>query len=252
MNNLSLDILPEYKFSSFRYFQKHEKHVTRFCPDDVLVLMINGTLRLHENGVPIEIRKGEYFIERRDFFQEGIEESDEPQYYYIHFFGDFSPSKRELPIRGTANISALIPLFHEMDLLNAASAPKVAIVSVFYQILYELSKTQAPSLQQKLIQNVLSYVLQNFEHPVSMNEISSAVGYCKNHITNVFQKETGMSPQAYITDYRINSAKQLLLNTTYSLEQISRECGFGTYINFYKSFIKKENISPSEWKRLHQ
>lgn len=249
---LSLDTLPQFNTSSFRYFQKHEKHISRICPEDVLVLMFGGTLRLHENGVPVEIKKGEFYIERHGIYQEGIEESDEPQYYYIHFFGDFSQSKKSLPIHGTANISALIPYFREIDLLKATNAPNVAIASVFYKILFELSKAQTPSLQQTIVQDVLSYVLQKFDTPVSMDEISAEVGYCKNHITNIFQKETGKSPQAYITGQRIDTAKQFLLNSDHSLEQISKECGFGTYINFYKSFIKKEKMSPSDWRHLHQ
>lgn len=250
--HLSLDTLLECNEFSFRYFQKHEKHVSRVCPVDVLILMFDGTLRLRENGVDIEIKKNEYYIERQGSIQEGLKESDEPKYYYIHFFGDYSPTKRSIPLRGTADITTLVPLCHELELLKVTSAPKIALASVFYRILFELSKTQTPSLQRTIVQDVLSYVLQNFERPVTMDEISAAVGYCKNHITNSFQKNTGKSPHAYITEQRIDAAKRFLLNSTLSLEQISKECGFGTYINFYKSFVKKEKISPSDWRHLHQ
>ena len=51
--------------------------------------------------------------------------------------------------------------------------------------------------------------------------------------------------------FGIDMAKQLLLNSESSLSSISVECGFGTYINFYRSFTKSVGIPPAEWKRQH-
>lgn len=249
---LSLNTLPEYVLSGFRYFDKHEKHVTRYCKDDVLLLMFDGILRFHEEGKPIALSQNQFYIQKRGLLQEGIEESSQPQYYFIHFYGDFSPDKKTLPLSGTADISALMPYFQELDLLQAMNASKVDISSVFFKILSELAKSQTPSAQRTLVEEVLSYVFQDLKRPVSLDEIAAEVGYCKNHIIKLFQKETGKTPYTYITEQRLNAAKQLLLNSNFSLEQISTDCGFGTYINFYKSFIKTEKIPPSEWKRRQQ
>ena len=74
-------------------------------------------------------------------------------------------------------------------------------------------------------------------------------GYNKNHIIRIFKKETGKTPHAYITDIKIEKAKQLLLGSDASLSQISIECGFGEYINFYKAFMKNEGCPPLAWKK---
>ena len=56
---LSSEKLPQFLFSHDRAFQPGEKHVTRVCPEDVLLLMFSGVLRFTEDGVPVEVRGGE-------------------------------------------------------------------------------------------------------------------------------------------------------------------------------------------------
>ena len=54
----------EYIYASFRYFEDGEKHVTRFCKHDVLLLVFDGVLKFTENGEDYEIHKGEYYIQK--------------------------------------------------------------------------------------------------------------------------------------------------------------------------------------------
>ena len=82
---LSMDSLPTYRFSSFRYFDKGEHHMERTFREDVLLLVMDGVLRFHEDGTPVEVGSGEFYIQRHGLHQVGIEESDTPKYFYIHF-----------------------------------------------------------------------------------------------------------------------------------------------------------------------
>ena len=51
-----------YRHASFRYFEKNEHHITRFCIDNVLLLVYEGVLRFSEDGEEKEVRAGEYYI----------------------------------------------------------------------------------------------------------------------------------------------------------------------------------------------
>ena len=42
---LSMDSLPAFRFSSFRYFDPGEKHIHRTFREDVLILVMDGVLR---------------------------------------------------------------------------------------------------------------------------------------------------------------------------------------------------------------
>ena len=92
-------------------------------------------------------------------------------------------------------------------------------------------------------------VAENIQKPFSLDDVAYRCGYSKNHVINVFKRETGMTPYAYITKLKLRMAKQLLLESDSSLAQIGLECGFGDYINFYKSFVKAYGEPPLAWKK---
>ena len=73
---LSSQTLPRFLFSHDRVFQPGEKHVTRICSEDVLLLMFSGVLRFVEDGVPVEVHGGEYYIQKRGLLQQGVVPSD--------------------------------------------------------------------------------------------------------------------------------------------------------------------------------
>ncbi len=246
---LLLDKIPEFMYSSFRYFEEHEKHLTRICSQDVLVMVYEGTLRFGENGTLVEVSKGEYYIQRRGMEHTGMVESDKPKYYYIHFLGDFSEGKNTLPIRGHVDFAELFPLFRKLDGLRLARASSVEITAVFLEILSVLKKTNDRTEKNAVVLEVISMVAENIQKPFSLDDVASRCGYSKNHVINVFKRETGMTPYAYITKLKIRMAKQLLLESDNSLAQIGLECGFGDYINFYKSFVKAYGESPLTWKK---
>ena len=41
------------KYASFRFFEEKEHHITRFCTDNVLLLVFAGVLRFSEDGEEI-------------------------------------------------------------------------------------------------------------------------------------------------------------------------------------------------------
>lgn len=246
---LSLDVIPEFNHSSFRFFDEHEKHMTRVCTYDVLVMVFEGVLRFYENGEPVEVKKGEYYIQRSNTQHTAPFESDMPKYYYIHFSGTFAEGKNSIPLRGTADFSELFPLFRKLDALRLSRASSVEITAVFLEILAVLKKTNDRTVKNAVVLKVVSMVAENIQKPFSLDDVASRCGYSKNHVINVFKKETGKTPYAYITELKLRMAKQMLLNSDDSLSQIGVECGFGDYINFYKSFVKVYGESPLAWKK---
>lgn len=246
---LSLDKLPTYILSSFRSFEAHERHMTRTCKYDVLVMVFDGVLRFYEDGIPVEVRAGEYYIQRQNMRHEGIEESDSPKYYYIHFHGLYSADGNTLPLHGKADFDMLFPLFRKMDALRLTGASAVETNAVFFHILSMLKQSGEHTDKSDIVRKVITFVAQDIRIRHSLETLADACGYSKNHMIKVFRKETGKTPHEYITDMKIEMAKQQLLNSESSLAQISIECGFGEYINFYKAFTRAEGCAPLDWKK---
>ncbi len=245
----SLDTLPVWTDASFRYFEKHERHMTRTCSQDVLIMVFDGVLRFTEDSVPIEVRAGEYYIQRSGLLQEGNFESECPSYFFIHFAGHFKECTNILPTRGKIDFEELFPLFRKLENLIFSGGAKVEKAAVVYQILASLKNSSEVFKESRMVMKVVSVVSADFRRNYSVEELAKECGYNENYFIKAFKKETGKTPHAYISGMKIEKAKQLLLNSDASLAQISNECGFGAYINFYKSFTKSVGMSPLEWKK---
>jgi len=249
---LSLKTLPHWQYSSFRYFEKHERHLTRTYPLDVLVMVFDGVLRFSEDGVPVEVYPGEYYIQRHGLKQEGLYESDSPKYFFIQWWGhEFTEDKDGLPLRGKADFVELFPLFQELETLRITEAPLVEISAVFYRVLSVLRRSGNRKTSGEVVAKVISEVTRDIRKPFSLDEIAGYCGYSKNHVINIFKQETGKTPYAFVNDMKVDMAKQLLLNSHSSLTSISLECGFGSYINLYRIFLKAEGMSPADWRKEH-
>ncbi len=251
---LNLDRPPQYRDSSFRAFLPGEKHVERTFSEDVLVMVYDGVLRFHEDGVLKEIRKGEYYLQRRGLRQEGRLPSDEPKYYYIHFLGDWEPSPHRLPLRGSADFTQLMPLFKHLDFLQATMAPAIETQAALCQILSILHRQFSATEGQKTAQRVISLVFQDLQQHHSLDDLATLCGYSKNYVIRLFRQETGLTPHAYIHRMKLDMARRLLANSEMPVAQVGQECGFGAYSNFYKEFVRAEGMPPLQWRkaRWHQ
>lgn len=249
---LNLDRPPRFCYSSFRAFLPREKHVDRVCPEDVLVMVYDGVLRFHEEGVLKEIRKGEYYIQRRGLHLEGRFASGEPKYYYVHFLGDWETSGHMLPLSGSADFTQLMPLFKHLDFLQAAMAPGIEMQTVLCQILSILNRQFTATESQRTVQRIISLVFQDLRHHHSLDDLAAMCGYRKNYVIRLFRQETGLTPHAYITRMKLDMARRLLAKSEMPVAQIGQTCGFGAYTIFYKEFVQQEGMPPLQWRKMQE
>ena len=81
--------LPEFVYSGFKRFERREHHVTRVFDESVVIFMMEGVLRFEEDGAPVELCEGEYYVQRAGLFQSGKAASDCPSYLYLHIRASF-------------------------------------------------------------------------------------------------------------------------------------------------------------------
>ncbi len=113
-------------------------------------------------------------------------------------------------------------------------------------------QSKQPKKKTLLRNEVLQYIHKNFSKSPSLEEVASYSGYQKNYFCEIFKKKTGMTYIEYITHYKINYAKKLLKMQNKSVKEIAFECGFDSASNFIREFRKKNNMTPKEYRKLHQ
>ena len=242
---LDVDRPPVFAFSHDRQFESGEKHITRRCPEDVIVFIYSGILRFTEDGAPVEVHPGEYYIQRSQLFQQGEAPSDSPHYYYIHFHGEWHPSSG-IQIHGNYP-SELLPLLARMDELCRMGASRLSISAVFYELLSLLPTFSGTAPHQQLAESIRLALHRSASQEVSLQKLSRQFHFSPNYLIRVFRAAYGQTPYEYLTRLRLEKAEQLMRYSGLSIKAIAAECGFGSYVNLYKAFHKYRGMSPLEW-----
>lgn len=94
----------------------------------------------------------------------------------------------------------------------------------------------------------VNYITTNIYKPLSVTELTEALGISQPYLYNIFRKKVGKSPKAYINDYKLSEAKRLLTETNLSITEISHSLGFNNPLVFSKFFSSKEKISPRNFR----
>ncbi len=96
---------------------------------------------------------------------------------------------------------------------------------------------------------IKEYISRNFSDvTLSVKDISAHVFLSTSYICTFFKNETGKTLNQYLTEYRMEQAKRLLLDSRYKISDISSRVGYSDGHYFGKSFKKYSGLSPSEYR----
>ena len=245
MDGINLNKPIVYKYASLRFFNPKEKYVTRFCEDEVLMLVFDGILRFTENEVAYEVHPGEYHIHKGHTFQRGDVVSDAPKYLYVHFTADWGTGDTTLPRSGTFDYRTLKPLIEKLDRLSHDKALLTEQITVFFTLLSELFQNRQDALP---VDEMAAFLSQESIHSVSLDELCRKFHFSKNHVINLFKERYGVTPIEYVNRLKIRRAEYLLEVTSDSVEWVAAQCGFNSYSHFYRLFYRKNGVSPRKWR----
>lgn len=134
------------------------------------------------------------------------------------------------------------------------------IRTLFSYGVFALSKLEETDLQPKAVANsdvpplvlkVIDYLNANYHQKQTLDELAKTFFVSKATLIYNFKKYTNCSLIDFLLNLRLTKAKELLLNTKKSLNEISELCGFSSSNYFGLIFKRKENLSPAHY-RKHQ
>lgn len=95
------------------------------------------------------------------------------------------------------------------------------------------------------------YIQQHYMNPISLEEVSNIVGFNATYFSSLFKKESGSNFLEYLSEVRMNKAKELLKETNESVANICEKVGYSDVKHFTKSFKKNAGINPNEYRKLY-
>ncbi len=88
--------------------------------------------------------------------------------------------------------------------------------------------------------------------PVTVEELSEAMGYSEGHLLLLVRGRTGLSTKQFIDQERIRIARNYLRYSTLNVSELAERMGFSDYVYFGKFFRKYTGESPSSFIRRHR
>jgi AraC-like DNA-binding protein len=107
-----------------------------------------------------------------------------------------------------------------------------------------------PKIHQN-IELTLTYIETNFQHEITLDSLCSVAYLSKFYFIRLFKAHTGITPNEYILNYRINHAKFLLNSTAMSISEICFACGFNSENHFIKTFKKITGQTPRNYQKTY-
>ncbi len=101
------------------------------------------------------------------------------------------------------------------------------------------------------IDKLLSFINDNYKSDISLNDVAEYVGLSPSYVSTIFKEAINMSFVNYLNKMRIDSAKQLILDTQLSINEIGFKVGFNNVQNFYRTFKKHEHMTPGKFRQMY-
>ncbi|MDD3338153.1 MAG: response regulator [Lachnospiraceae bacterium] len=123
-----------------------------------------------------------------------------------------------------------------------------------HQLLTEKTALFFQSMEEYVPENttiyaIKSYIGENYDkESLSVKDISEHVYLSTSYVCTLFKNETGQTLNQYLTEFRMERAKQLLSDPRYKISDISSKVGYADGNYFGKSFKKAVGLSPSEFR----
>lgn len=113
---------------------------------------------------------------------------------------------------------------------------------------YSSNKINMDLIKNDTFRQILEYINKNFTDEISFQQICYTYSINPSYLSQIFKKEIGITFTNYITQLRINYAKELLTNTNLLISEISEKVGYKQYFYFAKIFKKTTSMSAKQYR----
>lgn len=246
-------------------FQNYHEQIAQFKNKvvksewDWLIVVTEGAFEIlpHAKSKPAVIGKNEIaFIPGGVEFERRVLSTVTFYSIFFHaqkdhpFYTGASLGKLQLPPR---QAEAIVESVKRASILPFDKEPVTNIITHTFTENYlfgSRDKDRAYTLSEKT-EEAIRYMRNNLDKRIDMDEVAAHVFLSHSGLIWKFKQELNTTPSRYLTLLRLRYAKQLLLNYSYNITEISEMCGYQNPYYFTNAFRKYAGRSPTEFRKYH-
>lgn len=232
--------------------------------DYILHFIVKGSGSFDVDGVKHELNQGDFFLLRPSVETYYEASASSPwEYYWIGFNGEKAEEVlRYLKIDahrhvGQSRNQSLVIQRFESILRPAilADSNQLLLQQYLYEILGAFH-TQTTSREWREEENrrysysFITYVKHYYQNTnLKITEIAKAFGLNQSYFSQVIKSEMGMTPNEYLSFFRMEESSRLLLRSDKSVKEIGALVGYDNPLTFSRAFKNVHGVSPIEYRK---
>ncbi|AZN39290.1 helix-turn-helix domain-containing protein [Paenibacillus albus] len=127
---------------------------------------------------------------------------------------------------------------------------KRGCLRVFEEMASKLQALKDSQRTRAVISDIRTFIEENYHNPeLSLDYLSDQFMIHAKNISKLFKEAYGYNFVDFLIGLRMDKAKQLLLTTERSLQEISTEVGYFNYNSFNRAFKNVAGVSPSDYRK---
>lgn len=113
---------------------------------------------------------------------------------------------------------------------------------------FSLSREQKRKMSWIVFEEVSAYMREHYRD-ITIQDLSDSFHFQKDYFNRLIQSKTGLTYSAYLQQIRLNRARELLLSSDKTIDEIALEVGYQNKGYFYKIFRKQFGMTPYQFRK---
>lgn len=138
-------------------------------------------------------------------------------------------------------------IFEEIQLKQSIDEMEGWVKGIFTNAVEYIKKNKTTKASQ-LIEKVKKYIMDNYHNDeLDINIVAKSLFVNYGHLCFVFKRDTGITINEYLTEFRIKKAKELIDNGNQLVLGVAKKVGYADANYFGKCFKKYYGLAPSKY-----
>ena len=103
--------------------------------------------------------------------------------------------------------------------------------------------------ENRYIQEAVTYIRNHYAAGLTVEELAGYLGVNRSYLYTLFKNKLQLSPKEFLTKFRISRAREQLILTEESVENIAVACGYHSTLAFTKNFKQETGMTPTEFRK---
>ena len=224
-------------------------------PGTELILVTRGTCVITVGNIPWNVPSGHILVVPPETPHDQRPLTDATLNSFVVFFDPhalFDPTPRLIDVSGTPVLSRLFDELCNMNCDGQHDLCAIYLPPLLEAIQLHEQRERERSAEHPALARALRHLDAHLHEPLQLTELAHLAGISIPQLRRLFNQRFNCSPQRYLQNRRMATARNLLSNPTLTVAEIAAQCGYPDGNYFSRLFRKLHNCSPIDFRRFRQ